>query len=692
VPPISLATRAAIALAIASPWLASTSHAQVAPGDTGRLARLDTVAVRVLNAPMAAARAPYAVAAVDERAAMRAKPGMALDEALGDVPGVQVDNRFNYALGERISVRGFGARAQFGVRGVRVLVDGIPATMPDGQTSLNHVDLGALGRAEVIRGPASALYGNASGGVIRLTTADPPAAAFGSEYQATGGSDGLFRARASLGGRAGGAWYQGTLSRLDYEGYRRHQGTSNTLGSARAGFGILGGQAALAVHAVNYDAQNPGSLSDSLLRVDRTQAFASNVAQNTGEAGRHREAGITWTRPLGAALLDVSAYGVARALVNPIPNRIIDLHRRAEGARAAVTVPLSPIAADARLTVGTSVDGQRDDRQNHVNVKGARGSLALDQLEHVSVASGFTELVAPLGGRADLLGAVRYDRHRFSVRDRLVSSADPDDSGARTMDAWSPTVGVAVHPTTMLTVYGNVATAFETPTTTELANRPTGAGGFNPDLDPSRTTSYEMGARGRALPWLRYDVAGYRAKVRDELIPFEVAGAPGRQFYRNAGSAIHRGVEASVDAAPVRGLSARVAYTWTDARFRDYTVSGVSFAGKRLPGVAPHRVDGTLTMQAPRGAFAEVSGRYSSSMPANDANTATSPAYDVWDVRLGWDGTRGRWAQVTPMLGITNVFDRDYNTAVTINAFGSRYYEPGPGRSVYAGLRVAFGR
>jgi iron complex outermembrane receptor protein len=673
--------------------LPPNASAQGVPGDTGRTARLDTVAVRVLNAPISAARAPYAVTAVDERAGLRTTPGMALDEALGGVPGVQVDNRFNYALGERISVRGFGARAQFGVRGVRVLVDGIPATMPDGQTSLNHVDLGTLGRAEVIRGPASALYGNASGGVIRLAGAPPPAVPFGSEYQATGGSDGLLRLRTTLGGQTAGISYQATLSRLDFEGYRRHQGAESTLGSARAGFPLAGGQAALAFHAVNYDAQNPGSLSDSLLRVDRTQAFANNVAQNTGEEGRHRELGATWSAPLGAALLDVSAYGVVRALTNPIPNRVITLDRRAGGARAALTLPLPfpALDADARLTLGGSVDGQRDDRQNHVNVKGSPGALALNQLEHVSVASGFTELVAPLGARADLLGALRYDRHRFSVRDRLATGTDPDDSGARAMDAWSPTLGVSVHPSTALTVYGNVATAFETPTTTELANRPDGAGGFNPELRPSRTTSYELGAKGRAAPWLRYEVAGYRARVRDELIPFEVAGAPGRQFYRNAGSATHRGVEAALDAAPARWLSARLAYTWTDARFRDYTVGAASFAGNRLPGVAPHRLAGTLAVEGRWGAFAEVSGRYAAATPADDANTAASPGYAVWDLRAGWDGARRGWAHLTPVVGITNVFDRDYNAAVTINAFGRRYYEPGPGRSAYVGLRVAFG-
>jgi iron complex outermembrane receptor protein len=442
---------------------------------------------------------------------------------------------------------------------------------------------------------------------------------------------------------------------------------------------------------VNYDAQNPGSLSDSLLRVDRTQAFANNVAQNTGEAGRHRELGARWEAPFGAGTLELTAYGLTRRLDNPIPNRIIALDRRAGGTRAALSMPISVGGWTMRWSVGGEMGGQRDGRRNWVNQKGVRGAVALDQVEHVRAASGFAEAVAPLGPRADVLGALRYDRHRFSVRDRLVTANDPDDSGSRTMDAWSPTLGLSVHPADALTLYANVATAFETPTTTELANRPDGADGFNPELRPERTVSYETGAKGRAGGWVTYEVAAYQARVRDALIPFEVAGAPGRQFFRNAGSARHRGVEAALGLGAVRGWTGRLAYTWIDARFRDYTVAGTSFAGKRVPGIAPHRVDGTVGWQAHAGPFAELSGRYEAATPADDANTARSPAFAVFDTRVGWDRARIAWGRATPFVGVTNLLNREYNASVTINAFGKRYFEPGPGRSAYVGLQLGFG-
>jgi iron complex outermembrane receptor protein len=242
-----------------------------------------------------------------------------------------------------------------------------------------------------------------------------------------------------------------------------------------------------------------------------------------------------------------------------------------------------------------------------------------------------------------------------------------------------------------------VATAFETPTTTELANRPTGAGGFNPELDPQRTVSYEAGASVQLGRRGLGQLSAYQARIRDELIPFEVEGAPGRVFYRNAGSAVHRGVEIGLTVLLLRDVTLRSAYTFTDARFDDYTVAGTSYKDKRVPGVAPHRVDGVLSYNASDGAlegfFVELEERYLSDVPVTDANLpgTASPAYALTNVRVGFDRVRIGGAELAPFVGITNLFDRDYNTAVSVNAFGRRYYEPGPGRAVYAGIGLAAG-
>ncbi|MDQ3604827.1 MAG: TonB-dependent receptor [Gemmatimonadota bacterium] len=654
---------------------------------------LAPVVVTVLRTPFVLTEVPYAVAVNGRAEIQRAKPGLGLDEALFGIPGIQVDNRYNYALGERISIRGFGARAQFGVRGVKVIVDGIPATLPDGQTTLNHVDLGSLGRAEVIRGPASALYGNAAGGVIQLETEPPPPVPLGQEFMVIAGENGLLRLQSATGGRSGRWFYLMNLSRLGYGGYREFNSAENLLANARLGYGGERSAWALVVNFVDYDAQNPGALSEALLRENRTQAFSNNLRQRTGEKGRQGQLGLTWRRALGPdGELELSGFGLGRTIVNPIPPRIIDLNRAAGGVRALYRSRTAMGAPGLQWVAGVEVNAQLDDRRNFANDQGERGRLALDQEERVTSAGAFAQIAAPLAPRLDLLASLRYDRVRFRAEDRFLRD-DTDDSGSRVMDAVSPSVGLTYAASGLLNLYGNWATAFGTPTTTELANRPSGAGGFNPELEPQRTVSFETGARGHVGGRVAYQLAAYRARVANALIPFEIPQTPGRQFFRNAGSSVHQGVEAGASWAPARGVLARLAYTYIDARFDEYVVEGTAFNGNRIPGVAPHRLEAGLSYDAADGWLAAIETRHASRMPVNDENTSTafSPSFTVADLRTGWNGVRISGIRATPFVGVTNVFDVDYNTSVVVNAFGGRFYEPGPGRAFYGGMRVGLG-
>jgi iron complex outermembrane receptor protein len=560
--------------------------------------------------------------------------------------------------------------------------------MPDGQTQLNHVDVASIGGAEVVRGPASALYGNAAGGVIRLSTPPPPPVPLASEYHATLGADALVRLSSTAAGTVGPATYRASLTRLKYGGYREHQSADNSL----AGFdlGLHRGANTLRVvfTAVHYDAENPGALSDSALRADRTRAVPANVSQKAGEEGRQGQLGATWERAVGTGSVEVTAYGLGRSIDNPIAIRWIDLDRGAGGARAVWTAGLRSL----RWSGGAEWELQRDHRVNHENLQGARGAELLNQVERVSSLGAFAELSAS-AGPVELLGALRHDLFRFSVRDRLVTASDPDDSGARRLRAWSPTLGVSVSAAPWLAVYGNVATSFQTPTTTELANRPSGAGGFNPDLGPERTRSLEVGAKARrGAGWV--EVAAYRARIDSMLIGFELAGFPGRQFYRNAGQALHRGIEAGAGVRPLASLALRAAYTYTNARFSRYVVGTADLRGNRVPGIAPHRFDATALWRPARGPFAGIDLRHESATPVADDDAAgrlASPAFTVVDVRGGWTELRLGSARLSPSLGITNLLGVDYNTSVVVNAARGRFYEPGPGRTVYGGVEVKLG-
>ncbi|MFQ5705239.1 MAG: TonB-dependent receptor family protein [Gemmatimonadales bacterium] len=667
--------------------LAPLLHAQHAERDTLPPVTLEPVSVSVLRVPSALHLVPYDVSVGSDSLVSRARPRLSLGEALIGVPGVNVQNRFNYALGDRLSIRGFGSRTQFGIRGVKVLVDGIPATLADGQSTIDHLDLATVDRIEVLKGPASSLYGNASGGAIVFETGEPPAAPMEQEFGTVAGSDGLVRVESSTSVRQGRTSASLDLTRFLYDGYRQHSEADKTFSNFHLRYD--GGRDVIHVVAnfVDFDAQNPGSINDSLLRVDRNLANPFNVVQGTKKDARQGQLGVSWKRQTSTGQLDVSGYGLLRNLDNPIPVRVIELDRAAGGGRAQFTNTTLAGTVPLRWTIGLSTDWQRDGRKNFDNNGGDRGQLTLDQLETVVSVGAFVQLGVEVVDRVHILGGFRYDRVHFDANDHFTSG-DPDDSGTRTMDAASPSVGLLFDVADQLSLYTNLATSFETPTTTELVNRPDGAGGFNDQLDPQRAFSFEFGFRGRVAGKANYQFAVYRTRVTDELIPFEVATQTGRTFFRNAGSAIHKGVELGGSVAPVYGLVLRAAYTYTDARFDDFATANNVFDGNQVPGVAPHRLELFGSYDSPLGWYVSGESEFASTMKVNDSNLASSPDYFLINARAGLRPLAlGRWA-IAPFVGISNFLDEDYNSAVTVNAFGGRFFEPGPGRTVYVGTKL----
>jgi iron complex outermembrane recepter protein len=319
----------------------------------------------------------------------------------------------------------------------------------------------------------------------------------------------------------------------------------------------------------------------------------------------------------------------------------------------------------------------------------------LDQLEHVTEFGPFVQSALDLSSQATIMTGLRYDWVKFGVRDRLITGTNPDDSGERLMRALSGSLGIAVNPSRSLTVYGNVGSSFETPTTTELANSPSGAGGFNTGLKPQHAWNFEVGARGSIDRRFTYSVALFQAEVRDALVPYEIA-AP-RFFYRNAGSTRHQGLELGADLSVVPALSLGAAWTYSDYRFREYSFTDTAgthvLDGRPLAGIPDNWLNLTIRAQpaAFAGAWAEVQPTYSSGYLVSDvANTRTSPWWST-NVRAGWDGKAGS-TRLSPFIGINNALNHQYVSSVVINAARGRYYEPAPGRNVYFGISIGAGR
>jgi iron complex outermembrane receptor protein len=646
---------------------------------------LPQIEVTVTRMAEPLARVPAAVSIVQRIDIQRAQPGIGMEESLAFVPGLIVNNRYNFALGPRISIRGYGARAAFGVRGIRVLADGVPLTMPDGQANLNNIDLTSTARIEVLRGAASMFYGNAAGGVVAFQS-EVPQPGFGAQMRVLAGSDDLWRGNVKAGGGSADTRYLVSFARLDADGFRAHSAVEQNNLNARVRH-QFNERAFLAVTLNAADAPtalNPGSLPLDSASVRPEMAWPRNAATRSGEAARQIQLGLEHGHDFGPLRAHVIAYGLTRELENPLPFAYIRLDRQAGGVRSS----LSAGRPHWRLTGGVDVEFQSDDREELDNVNGEAGSnRTRDQTDRISNIGPFIRLSADPTAAITVAGGLRYDRTTFDVEDRFLADTR-DDSGTRTMSALSPMAGVTYRISDVVTAFAGISTAFQTPTTTELINNPV-ATGLN-ELEPQRSVSYELGMRLLRDRW-SVEASAYHTRLRDALVPYQIAGGDGREFFRNAGRTRQRGLEAAAHVQLTDDVAFATSYTWNDFVFIDDGLPGAAFEGHQLPGVAPHHwtVRGAWS---PGAVFVELEVEHTSRFYAADSNEAASrnPAATVVDMRGGGTLRLGgsRWE---PFIGLNNLLDEKYFGSVVINAAGGRYFEPAPGRNIYLGLGVAIG-
>ena len=674
---------------------AATAGAQdstTASRDSARAALLPAVEIAVTRDPRAARlTVPYAIS-ISRRDKLDARGQM--QDVLAAVPGLIVANRNNPTQDPRIVIRGVGARTAFGVRGVRVLHDGIPLTVADGQTPLDYLDVEAVERIEVIRGSASSLYGNSAGGVVAFSSS--PLERRGTGAALLAGSHGLLRSSLRTTGGAGSLQYSASANHTSEDGFRAHARQRVIRGNARARRNF--GASSVTAHVLAFNmplAENPGALTAAQLAGDRRMAEPLAVTRDAGKSVSQVQAGLTYARGFADGDLSAIVFAGKRALDNPLTFAVIDLDRLSGG----LLIRASRRAWGAsRLTVGVDVQRQDDDREEFENCTDAaaagprcpslparRGALRRSQRERVSSVGPYA--TGEIGaGRYRLSGGIRADAIRFDVRDRFVTATDPDESGRRGMRAVSPHVGILARLDGANSLYANASSAFETPTATELGNKPDGSAGINNTLDPQRSRTVEAGAKG-TLFGMSYDFAAYTTSVRDELVPFEITGGTGRRFFRNAGRTRRRGVELAVG-ADVGRLELRSAASYSDFEFVEFQTSTADFAGKTIPGAPARFAEASAAWTAARlqlGAY----GRFASSIFVDDANSARAPGYEILSLRAR--GTiRIGTLSLEPGFALENLFGRSYVGAVSVNAAGGRFYEPAPGRTLIATLAMHF--
>lgn len=652
---------------------------------------LSEIEIRATRDTETEARAPFSVSVMSRTASQQAgEPAFALDRIASGIPGLWVQDRQNYALGERISIRGMGWRAPFGVRGIYVVMDDIPLTVPDGQTVMDILDPAMVRQMEVIRGPSSAFWGNAGGGTLFMSTR-PASYDTGLRTRWYAGSYGTYSAQVQATHTQDNKSYHMNVSWLQREGYRDHSkhralrmtGHMNrTLASGR--------ELRLSAAFVDApDSRHPGSLTALEVEENRRGAAAAFQNASAGKTWRQGQLGLTLQSSEKPVEWQGTVYALARNLHNPLPFADIEVDRLLAGARFSAGSSFGALRWDA------GVDGavQSDDRLNYAVTFGSfeRGDVQIDQRETVTNAAAYSRL-GTRWNRFNISAGVRADVVRFENSDRLISGGE-DVSGSRLFTALSPSVGVSLNTTAGL-FYANYGSSFETPTTTELVNRPDMTGGFNPEIQPERAAGLEAGVRG-SLPSLalRYEAAVFRMDVRDQLISYRTEEGGARDFFRNAGRTRHDGIEMALRWMPFRWMEASGTFQLSSFTFRETVIggTGVSFErGKKLPGIPDRRLGASLTAM-PSSFRVTLSTEMSGSYYADNANTASNPGYSVWHLQGYHTGiSLANGISLEPFVTINNLTNERYNSSVSINANAARYFEPAPGRALYAGFSLVF--
>jgi iron complex outermembrane recepter protein len=693
------------AAALAAATACAAAHAQEAR------AVLQPVVVTATRSEASPFDVPASITRIggDELRAGRAQVN--ISEGLGAVPGLLARDRQNYAQDVQISVRGFGARASFGIRGVRLYVDDIPATLPDGQGQITHVEIGTVGRIEVLRGPFSALYGNSSGGVISVYS-EAPSGPPRLDASVGFGSDGLRRVAAAASGSTGAIGYTLGASRFETDGYRRHSATERRLGNARLNF-KLGADTQLTLIANSVElpeAQDPLGLTRAQWRADPRGVDPGALNFDTRKTMKQAQGGLVLEHGVNAAnTLRLMVYRGHRTTLQfqsiPVatqanalhPGGVIDLVRDYQGAdlrwhwKSGTASVIAGLAADelSEHRVGT---------QNFIGTTlGVQGALRRDERNRVSNADPYLQAEWRPTPAWLLSAGVRRSRVDFRSTDAYITPTNPDDSGAARHAATLPVLGVSYAVDEKLRLYATAGRGFETPTLNELAYRPSGATGLNFGLQASLSRSVEAGLKAR--PWAGGEVtlALFDTRTKDEIVTQTNVG--GRATFQNAGATRRRGLEASGSFQLTPRLQAQVAAAWLDARYRDGFLTCTATpcaaaatpvaAGNRMPGIARTSVHAALNWQPGGGWRAGLEARALGKVHVNDLNSDAAPGYATLAAHAGYQLSIGRW-DLGALLRVDNLADRRYAGSVIVNDGNGRFFEPAPGRTWLASVNAGY--
>ncbi len=645
--------------------------------------------------------APAAIDAVQVDPFRTASPLVNLSELLGAVPGLQIRDRQNFAQDLQLSVRGFGTRSTFGVRGVRLLIDGIPATMPDGQGQAATASLSSAKRIEVLRGPVAQLYGNAAGGVVQVFTQDPPTTPEASYFGLTLGAGSYDQRQVGVSAGAGTETLGGLIdiSRYSTDGYRDRSAAERTQINAKVVARPSTDTTVTGVfNSFNQPrAQDPLGLTHAAFDQNPRQAIAAATTFNTLKKIEQQQAGILVEHRLSTSdSLNARVYTGTRKINQTLAfagaaansaGGVVDLDRSYGGVGLSWSHKTAVNSLPLNWTVGVEADTLRETRRGFVNNNGVSGATRRDEIDQAKNLDLFAQLDWTFAPDWQAMAGLRTSRVRFSVDDRHITPASPNDSGSVEYRNTSPVLGLVWHASDKMNVYANLGTGFETPTLAESAYR-SGGTGPNFSLQASKSLQGEIGIKTR-FDRHTLDLALFDARSKNEIAPSTVEN--GRTIFQNVDGVQRQGAEVSVKSAWGK-ISTRVAYTLLNARFNQSFVNGQGAtirAGNKLPGVPKHSLFADVEYRPSDALSLGLESRLESKAFVDDLNSDAAPGYAVFHARVGYSLRTGPTKMY--LFGrVDNLLDKKYAGSLIINDGNGRFFEPAAGRRLFVGLRTLF--
>jgi iron complex outermembrane receptor protein len=648
---------------------------------------LDNVIVKSTKINSSIQQAPLSVTLKSFREEKNFNSQSSFSDFIKNTPGVFTTSENNFSQDLRISIRGFGARSAFGIRGIKLIVDGIPETTPDGQSQLDNLPLGLVSNIEILRGPNANLYGNSSGGVISINTLPNSS----EKYYRNSGIFGAYQYQ-SLQKTRILDWKTSSLI-IHYDkrrsnGYRDQSEYKSSILNLKY-INDLDKKNKI-IWQVNYTdspyAYDSGGLKLSEVKDDRRQARKNNIDYDTYEKVKQIKTGFSWNyKKSENSFVDSYFFYQNRDFLSKLPfnyGGIITLDRNYYGLGTKYTKNSSFENRKRTLVLGIDYLNQSDDRRRHKNEFGNKGEITLDQKEQFKTTGVYLLNQASYSSGLLLRYGIRYDINNIGIHSDFVK-----------LDKLNPSFGLSYSVSSRDNIFFSFGTSFETPTLNELSNNPNGTlcpstcpklPSYNEELKSNSSQNYEIGWR-KSSSNLIIEAVAYITNSNNEILPFELEQFPGKNFYRNVGSTLRKGIELSSQFFFNRG-KLNLSYTLSKNQFKNFEIDDTNFSDNLIPGIPSQMLDLDIVFNLARGRSLIISNRLIGERYADNENETLVSSYNMFNLKY----SKEILSNSEIFIGANNIFNQEYFDNIRINAFGKRYYEPAPKRNFYFGINFSY--